>query len=114
LSVRTSNCCTSAVRLNLSTDCQSAVCLALLPASHVTAGGLVRENAGNASVTVGAGNKAVPNVDANQLLLLRGLELYRPRVDDEPILRDPHFSLLDANGEVVACRSGDEDSYLDC
>ena len=74
----------------------------MLPASHVTAGGLIRENAGNATVTVGAGNKAVPNVDANQLLLLRGLELYRARVDDKPILLDGHFSLLDANGEVVA------------
>lgn len=84
---------------------KSSICralAALLPASHVTAGGLIRENAGDASVTVGAGNKAVPNVDANQALLLRGLALYRARVDDRLILVDGHFSLLDANGEVVA------------
>jgi adenylate kinase len=74
----------------------------LLPASHVTAGGLIRENVGNATVTVGTGNKAVPNADANQVLLLRGLELYRARVDSKPILLDGHFSLLNAKGEVVA------------
>ena len=84
---------------------KSSICralAALLPASHVTAGGLIRENASNATVTVGSGNKAVPNVDANQLLLLRGLELHRARLDDKPILLDGHFSLLDANGGVVA------------
>lgn len=84
---------------------KSSICRALetlLPASHVTAGGLIRENAGDTTVTVGAGNKAVPNIDANQLLLLRGLELYRARADDKPILLDGHFSLLNANGKVVA------------
>jgi adenylate kinase len=74
----------------------------LLPASQVTAGGLIREiaSAGH-TVTVGVGNKAVPDVDANQALLLRGLDLYRARIGSGPILLDGHFSLLDPGGAVV-------------
>jgi adenylate kinase len=72
-----------------------------LSASHVTAGGLIRETASASHiVTVGIGNKAVPDVDANQELLLRGLERYRSRVAG-PILLDGHFSLLDQSGKVV-------------
>lgn len=72
----------------------------LLGASHVTAGGLIRENASASDiVTVGPGNKAVPDVDANQALLLSSLALYRARVAGS-ILLDGHFSLLDASGSV--------------
>jgi adenylate kinase len=74
----------------------------LLQASHVTAGGLIRENASASDrVTVGVGGKAVPDVDANQLLLLRGLELYRARIGPGPVLLDGHFVLLDATGAIV-------------
>jgi len=74
----------------------------LLGASHVTAGGLIRENASASDrVTVGIGGKAVPDVDANQLLLLRGLGLYRARIGPSPVLLDGHFVLLDATGTVT-------------
>lgn len=74
----------------------------LLSASHITAGGLIRETASAAhTVTVGLGDKAVPDVDANQTLLLRGLDLYRGRIGVGPILLDGHFSLLDPTGAVV-------------
>ena len=55
------------------------------------------------TVTVGVGNKAVPNVDANQALLIHGLESYRARNGSvtHPLLLDGHFSLLDPNGNVV-------------
>lgn len=74
----------------------------LLSASHVTAGGLIRETASPGdTVTVGVGNKAVPDVDANQSLLLRGLDLLRARIGPTPILLDGHFSLLDPSGAVL-------------
>jgi adenylate kinase len=74
----------------------------LLEASHVTAGGLIRENASASDrVTAGVGAKAVPDVDANQRLLLRGLELYRARIGLGPMLIDGHFVLLDATGAIV-------------
>jgi adenylate kinase len=74
----------------------------LLDASHVTAGGLIRENAGAThTVTVGFGDKAVPDVGANQLLLLRGLDLYRRRVGPRLVLLDGHFVLLGANGTIA-------------
>jgi adenylate kinase len=76
---------------------------ALLGAKHVTAGALIRETASRSeTVTVGIGNKAVPNVDGNQTLLLKGLDAYRARVGEGPILLDGHFSLLDQSGAVVA------------
>jgi adenylate kinase len=74
----------------------------LLGASHVTAGGLIRANAGTThTVTVGIGDKAVPDVDANQLLLLRGLDLYRGRVGPRLVLLDGHFVLLEASGTIA-------------
>jgi adenylate kinase len=80
----------------------SRVLAGLLSASHITAGGLIRETASaEHTVTVGVGDKAVPDVDANQALLLRGLDLYRARIGVGPILLDGHFSLLDPSGAVV-------------
>jgi adenylate kinase len=74
----------------------------LLGASHVTAGGLIRESASSsARVTVGIGDKAVPDVDANQLLLLRGLGVFRARIGPSPVLLDGHFVLLDATGAIA-------------
>lgn len=74
----------------------------LLEASHVTAGGLIRENATSPDrVTVGIRGKAVPDVNANQALLLRGLRLYRARIGPGPVLLDGHFVLLDATGVIV-------------
>lgn len=74
----------------------------LVSASHITAGGLIRETAGAGhTVTTGVGDKAVPDVNANQALLLRGLDLYRARIGSGPILLDGHFSLLDPSGAVV-------------
>jgi adenylate kinase len=74
----------------------------LLRASHVTAGGLIRENASASyRVTVGIGGKAVPDLDANQVLLLRGLGLYRARIGPGPVLLDGHFVLLDATGAIA-------------
>jgi len=74
----------------------------LLSASHVTAGGLIRETANPGdTVTVGTGNKAVPDVDGNQLLLLRGLDLHRARIGSTTILLDGHFALLDPSGAVI-------------
>ncbi|MFN8091124.1 MAG: ATP-binding protein [Vicinamibacteria bacterium] len=71
----------------------------LIGASHVTAGELIRENAtGMDRLTIGG--KAVPSVDANQRLLLRGLELYRARVAG-PILLDGHFALLGPTGGIL-------------
>jgi adenylate kinase len=74
----------------------------LLEASHITAGELIRENATAPDrVTVGIGGKAVPDVDANQALLLGGLGLYRARIGPGPVLLDGHFVLLDATREIV-------------
>lgn len=74
----------------------------LLGASHVTAGGLIRENASASdTVTVGIGDKTVPDVDANQVLLLRGLGLLRARIGSTPLLLDGHFVLLDVTGAVA-------------
>ena len=73
----------------------------LLSASHITAGGLIRETASAAhTVTIGVGNKAVPDVDANQALLFAAL-LYRARIGSGPILLYGHFSLLDPGGTVI-------------
>jgi adenylate kinase len=73
-----------------------------LPASHVKAGALIRETASAAhTVTVGIGNKAVPDVEGNQGLLLRGLNLFRSRIGSGPILLDGHFALLDSSGAIV-------------
>jgi len=73
----------------------------LLSASHVTAGTLIRETAGSQTVTVGLGNKLVPDLNANQALLLQGLRAYRRRFNG-PIVLDGHFSLLEQDGAVVA------------
>lgn len=80
-------------------------CLAkLLPARHVTAGALIREAAVPGHVvTVGVQDKAVPDVDANQAVLLRGLSAYMARTacDTRPLLLDGHFSLMDPSGDIV-------------
>jgi adenylate kinase len=74
------------------------------PAVHVTAGALIREavDAGHI-VTVGAQDKAVPDVDANQAVLLTALEVYRTRTAEDVrlLLLDGHFSLTDAGGTLV-------------
>ncbi len=70
----------------------------LLGAFHATAGDLIRANA-NATTEVTVGVKAVPNVDANQLLLLRGLAVYRAR-NRGPLLLDGHFVLLKPDGAI--------------
>jgi adenylate kinase len=71
-------------------------------ASHVTAGALIRETAApDHQVGVGFGDKAVPDVDANQALLLRGLDLYRARIGSGAILLDGHFVLLNPNGSIT-------------
>jgi adenylate kinase len=74
-----------------------------LPASHVTAGALIRESAGLGRIAGAAGvsNKAVTDVDANQALLLHGLDVYRARIGSGPIVLDGHFSLLSSSGAVV-------------
>ena len=72
-----------------------------LSASHVTAGTLIRECASSETITAGVGNKAVPDVNANQQLLLRGLALHRRR-ESGPIVLDGHFSLMDPTGIAVA------------
>jgi adenylate kinase len=73
-----------------------------LPVAHVTAGALIREAADPAHVvTVGAQDKAVPDVKANQDVLLRGLSAYRARMGPEPILLDGHFALMDPSGCLV-------------
>lgn len=73
-----------------------------LSASHVTAGTLIRESAGRETITsAGIGNKAVPDMHANQELLLRGLALYRARTPG-PIVLDGHFCLMKPDGTVVA------------
>ncbi|MGA2257211.1 MAG: ATP-binding protein [Thermoguttaceae bacterium] len=64
----------------------------LLGVFHATAGDLIRANA-NATTEVTVGVKAVPKVDANQLLLLRELAAYRAR-NTGPLLLDGHFVLL--------------------
>jgi len=74
---------------------KSTICRELarrLGVFHATAGDLIRMNA-NARTEVTVGVKAVPNVDANQLLLLRGLATYRAR-NKGPLLLDGHFVLL--------------------
>jgi adenylate kinase len=70
----------------------------LLGAFHATAGDLIRVNA-NATTEVTVGVKAVPNIDANQLLLLRGLAVYRAR-NRGPLLLDGHFVLLKPDGAI--------------
>ena len=80
----------------------------IVPAAHVTAGALIREaSAPGYVVTVGAQDKAVPNVDENQAVLLRGLRAYRDRTprDGRLLLLDGHFTLLDAQGQVVEVSS---------
>ena len=72
-----------------------------LSASHVTAGRLIRQCASSETITTGVGNKAVPDMNANQQLLLRGLALHR-RQASGPIVLDGHFSLMDPAGIVVA------------
>jgi adenylate kinase len=76
---------------------------ALVPAAHITAGRLIREAAAPGHVvTVGAQGKAVPDVDANQAVLLRGLAAYRARNsgDLRVLLLDGHFSLMNASGGI--------------
>jgi adenylate kinase len=75
----------------------------LVPAAHLTAGGLIREAAEPGHVvTVGPQDKAVPNVDANQAVLLRGLAAYQARNADDlrVLLLDGHFTLMNASGEI--------------
>ena len=75
-----------------------------LPAAHVTAGGLIREAASaDHVVTVGAQGKMVPDVDANQAVLLRGLSAFQARTSDDPrpLLLDGHFTLMNPEGEIV-------------
>lgn len=82
----------------------SRLLAAALPAAHVTAGGLIREAAATGHVvTVGAQDKAVPDVDANQATLLRGLSAYQARTADDarPLLLDGHFTLMNPEGEIV-------------
>lgn len=67
----------------------------------MTAGRLIRECANSETITTGVGNKAVPDVAANQQLLLRGLALHQ-RQASGPIVLDGHFSLMDPAGKVVA------------
>lgn len=72
-----------------------------LRACHVTAGQVIRETAGaNYSVTTAPGNKSVSNVDANQELLLQGLDLCKARVGRGTIILDGHFSLLTSDESV--------------
>jgi adenylate kinase len=71
-----------------------------LSASHITAGTLIRETAKSETVASGIGNKAVPNIQANQELLLRGLALRRAHIRG-PILLDGHFSLMEPDGTVT-------------
>lgn len=75
-----------------------------LPAAHVTAGALIREAAATDHVvTVGAQDKAVPDVEANQAVLLRGLAAYQDRTADDvwPFLLDGHFTLTNPAGDIV-------------
>jgi adenylate kinase len=71
----------------------------LLGASHATAGDLIRANA-NATAEVTVGVKAVPDVDANQELLLRGLAMHRA-ASTAPLLLDGHFVLLKPDGTIA-------------
>ena len=71
----------------------------LLGASHVTAGDLIRASA-SATNKVTVGVKAVPNVDANQQLLIRGLAVYRAR-NAGPLLLDGHFMLRTPDGAIA-------------
>ena len=71
----------------------------LLGASHATACDLIRANA-NATSEVTVGVKAVPNVDANQQQLLRGLEVNRAR-NSGPLLLDGHFVLLKPDSAIA-------------
>lgn len=75
----------------------------LIPASHVTAGSLIREAAfTDHIVTVGPQDKAVPDVSANQTFLLRGLAEYQRRTsgDTNFLLLDGHFTLLNSTGTI--------------
>jgi adenylate kinase len=75
----------------------------LIPASHVTAGTLIREaSSTDHVVTIGAQDKVVPDVDANQAVLLRGLTAYQRRAasDARLLLLDGHFALLGASGAI--------------
>ncbi len=72
-----------------------------LSAGHVTAGELIRKAAAPSHVvTTGAQDKAVPDVDRNQAVLLRGLSAYLA-ADDRPLLLDGHFTLIDPSGGIV-------------
>jgi adenylate kinase len=72
-----------------------------LQASHLTAGTLIREAVNAASQAATSTNKGVADVDANQVKLLRGLELYRARSCNGPIVLDGHFALLSLNDAVT-------------
>lgn len=80
---------------------------AMLVAEHVTASALIRAAASATDVvTAGAGRKAVPDVDANQERLLRGLRAHRTQGTLVPgpsrgMLLDGHFCLLDLAGRVT-------------
>ena len=65
----------------------------LIGASHATAGDLIRANA---TTEVTAGVKAVPDVDANQELLLRGLAMHRA-ASAAPLLLDGHDRRVGTN-----------------
>ncbi len=71
-----------------------------LSASHVTAGALIRETANSETISSGVGNKAVPDVNANQALLMRGLAQYRCHASG-PIILDGHFSLMEPSGALA-------------
>jgi adenylate kinase len=80
-----------------------------LPAAHVTAGALIREAAVSGHVvTVGAQGKAVPDIEANQVALLRGLSVFQARRVNDPrtLLLDGHFTLLNPAGEIVEVPPG--------
>jgi len=86
---------------------KSSLCKELaqvLPAAHITAGGLIREAAASTHVvTVGAQDKQVPDVDANQAVILAGLAAFYARTaeDERPLLLDGHCTLLTPTGEIA-------------
>lgn len=71
----------------------------LLGLSHVTAGGLIKETASD-NYRATTGFKAVPDLPANQMLLLSGLTKYRIR-NNGPLLLDGHFVLLEPDGKLA-------------
>jgi adenylate kinase len=75
-----------------------------LSAAHTTASALIRSSAAEGhAVTVSDRDKGVPDVDANQALLLRGLRTYRSRLvrSDQPLVLDGHFCLLGATNAAA-------------